>query len=72
MAKKKQNERVEDDGTYVVRKNRKKNILAFILCVLVALLIWIYASNREDREKEEGIEESTVVSIADGWVESAL
>ncbi len=65
MAKQKQNEHVENDGTYVVPKNRKKNILAFILCVLVALLIWIYASNMEDKEKLENGEDSSAVAVTD-------
>lgn len=60
----KQNERVENDGTYVVPKNRKKSILAFILCVLVAFLIWIYASNKEDKERTEGEEESSSVAVS--------
>ncbi len=65
MAKQKQNDCVENDGTYVVPKNRKKNILAFILCVLVALLIWIYASNKEDKERAEGGEDSAAVAVTD-------
>ncbi len=34
-----------DDGTYVVKKSRKSNILAFILCLLVAFVIWAYAAS---------------------------
>ena len=42
-----QNERMSehDDGTYVVRKSRKSNILAFILCLLVAFVIWAYTES---------------------------
>ena len=68
----KQNERVENDGTYVVPKNRKKNILAFILCILVALLIWIYASNKENKEKMEAGENTSAVAMADVSNEDTL
>ena len=34
-----------DDGTYVVKKSRKSNILAFILCLLVAFVIWAYTES---------------------------
>ena len=53
MSKRKQNEIMSDDGTYVVKKNRKMNIVAFILCVLIAAIIWLYATNTEDKEREE-------------------
>lgn len=54
MSKRKQNEMMSDDGTYVVKKNRKMNIVAFILCVLIAAVIWLYATNIEEKEREEG------------------
>lgn len=41
------------DGSYVVKKSRKHNILAFILCVLVAFTIWLYATNEESEEEKE-------------------
>ena len=34
-----------DDGNYVVKKSRKSNILAFILCLLVAFIIWAYTES---------------------------
>ena len=40
------------DGSYVVKKSRKHNILAFILCVLVAFTLWLYATNKNSEEKE--------------------
>ena len=52
MLKRKQNETIHDDGTYVVKKNRKMNLVAGILCVLIAFLIWIYASNVENKNKD--------------------
>lgn len=53
MSKRKQEEAVYDDGSYVVKKSRKTNIIAFVLCVLVALMIWLYATNMESKEQEE-------------------
>ena len=40
------------DGSYVVKKSRKHNILAFILCVLVAFTLWLDATNKNSEEKE--------------------
>lgn len=53
MSKKKQRETTHDDGTYVVKKSRKKNIIAFILCFLIAVIIWLNASNAEMKKQEE-------------------
>lgn len=33
------------DGTFVVKKNKKLNILAFIGCIVLAFTIWIYVMN---------------------------
>ena len=49
MAKRKRNQSSRDDENYVVKNKRKFNILAFILCVLIAFVIWLYASNLEDK-----------------------
>ena len=35
----------QDEGNYVVKKSRKSNILAFILCLLVAFVIWAYTES---------------------------
>ena len=53
MSKRKQNEQNHDDGSYVVKKSRKRNIIAFILCLLIALVIWLYASNIEQKKQAE-------------------
>ena len=45
------------DGSYVVKKSRKHNILAFILCVLIAFTIWLYATNK-DIEKEKDLKDN--------------
>ena len=53
MAKRKQDEIKHDDGTYVVKKSRKGNIASFILCALIALIIWLYATNDEQKKLQE-------------------
>lgn len=73
MSKQKQRDHMEDDGSYVVQKNRKLNIFAFILCLLVALIIWVYATNMEDKERaEEETESSTAAAVFDDAFLSAL
>lgn len=48
MRKKQQNFEMHDDGTYVVKKSKKAGILAFVLCLLIAFVIWAYATATED------------------------
>ncbi|MBE6547007.1 MAG: hypothetical protein E7668_06165 [Ruminococcaceae bacterium] len=60
MSKRKQKEWNADDGSYVVKKNRKLNVIAFVVCFLIALVIWIYATNTEDKNKNEMQSGSTV------------
>ncbi len=45
-----------DDGTYVVKKSRKSSILAFIVCLLLAFVIWAYAE-ATDKQKQQAMEE---------------
>ena len=35
------------DGSYVVKKSRKSNIFAFVLCLLLAFFIWAYTQSTE-------------------------
>ena len=35
----------ENDGSYIVKKNKRMNVLAFIGCVVLAFVIWIYVMN---------------------------
>lgn len=44
-----------NDGSYVVKKSKKTNVLAFILCLLIAFVIWAYAdaTDKEKKEKQE-------------------
>ena len=53
MSKRKQNQSARDEGSYVAEKNKKIHIFAFILCVLIAFVIWLYASNLEKNNKDE-------------------
>ena len=54
MSKKKEKENGYDDGSYVIKKSRKFSIFAFILCLLVAFFIWLYATNKEQQRIAEG------------------
>lgn len=56
MSSRKQNERTHDDGSYVVKKSKKRNIVAFILCVLIAFVIWLYASNIDKKKQVESMQ----------------
>ena len=41
-----------DERRYVAKENKKFHIFAFILCVLIAFVIWLYASNLEKDNKD--------------------
>ena len=45
---KKNEYRQNDDGSYVIQKNKKGNVIAFVLCFFVAFCIWIYVMNMEN------------------------
>lgn len=32
-----------EGGAYVIKKNKKSSVVAFIVCIVVAFLIWSYA-----------------------------
>ena len=53
MSKKKEKDHGYDDGSYVIKKNRKFSFLAFILCLLIAFAIWIYATNKVNQSTDE-------------------
>lgn len=59
MANSVEKENVYEDGTYVVKKSRKHNILALIICILVAFVVWLYAANTEREENKQTEKEST-------------
>ena len=59
MAKKEFNEQMYDDGTYSVEKKKKFGLLAFLLCIVISFAIWIYVTNQEREELQEGSGEQT-------------
>lgn len=71
MAKRKENDGAVDDGTYVVKKNRKMNIISFIICFLVAFILWIYATNLEKKNGDEA-QTGTAVSSEQAVNEATL
>ncbi len=44
------NQAAKDDGSYVVKKNRKLNIFAFVLCVFASFFVWIYVMNTQNSD----------------------
>ena len=61
MARKKKKEQGYDDGSYVVKKSRKFDVFAFIICVLVAFVIWVYAEGRTNDVPSDNTVESEQV-----------
>ena len=61
-----------DDGTYVVKKTKKTSIFAFIICVLVAFVIWAYVEATEAKVKEKNLPDDTSVACAELDAESML
>jgi len=53
MFKRKQSQVSRDGEGYAKKSNKKFNIFAFILCVLIAFIIWLYASNLEKNSQAE-------------------
>ena len=53
MKKDKKIEHVNDDGSYVVKKSRKSNVFAFILCVIIAFIIWMYCVSVELNDQKK-------------------
>ena len=68
MANSVEKENVYEDGSYVVKKSRKHNILALIICILVAFVVWLYAANQE---REENKDKNTVASQSAETVETS-
>ena len=50
MQNKQHDSEIHDDGTYVVKKSKKAGMLAFVLCLLIAFVIWAYSTATEDKE----------------------
>ena len=52
-----------NDGSYTVKKTKNSNILAFVLCLLVAFVIWAYTmSYGNDSTVDKGGDDATQVS----------
>ena len=64
MSEKKEKDNGFDDGSFVVKKSRKFDIIAFIVCLLVAFAIWIYAEGRPN-ESADNAETKAQTEAAD-------
>ena len=53
MAKREIYEETREDGTSVVKKNKKAGIISLIICLLIAFIIWCYAEARAEKEELE-------------------
>lgn len=49
-----------NDGEYVVKKSKKLNIIAFILCVLASFSLWLYVVNTQDADYTRTVAASVV------------
>ena len=66
MSKKKEKDHAYDDGSYGIKKNLKFSLFALILCFLIALVIWIYATNKENKRlAEEDLPENSCRAITE-------
>ena len=65
MAHKKEKDHGFDDGSYVVKKNRKFDIFAFIACLLVAFLIWSFAESRANETPTDASSENGTASVTE-------
>ena len=63
MSKRKHNQTARDEGSHFVEKNKKFHIFAFILCVLIAFVIWLYASNLEKNKEATNITNNTQAAV---------
>lgn len=53
MSKNKINEGARGAGQHPQKKKRKGNVISFILCLLIAVAIWLYASSVQEKKAEE-------------------
>lgn len=58
-------ENVETSGGASAKKGRKFHIIAFILCLLVAFVVWLYAVNADKKDAEEEQSSSAVANDAE-------
>ena len=57
MSKREYNEMREDGGA-APKKKRKHNLFSLIVCLLVAFVIWLYASSLEKKDEEAQLSNS--------------
>ena len=50
---KRENNEIREDGQGTVQKKRRHNLFSLIVCLLVAFVIWLYASSLEKKNLEE-------------------
>lgn len=43
----------QENGAYVIKKSKKSSVIAFIVCVVVAFLVWSYAEALALKEKND-------------------
>ena len=72
MSEKRINDAVEENGGSAVKPRRKFNIIAFILCLLAAFVIWLYAVNAEKKDREETPGDAVTEAGPDSGEESEL
>ncbi len=67
MSKKRKNEMAHEEDTFVFKRKKKKkgNILPFILCLLIAFVIWLYASYAEEQKEQEENQGNHAVTAAE-------
>ena len=59
----------QDNGAYVIKKSKKSSVIAFIICVVVAFLIWSYAEAlalKEEKDKAALGADSAVTETEQG------
>ena len=65
-------QKFEKNGDQATPQKRKTGIFAFILCLLIAFVIWLYAAGVENAKLAEGEETensslAACVSVASEW-----
>ena len=53
MAKKDRFDMSEENKSFENKKRRKSVVLPFILCLLIAMVIWLYASAKDEKDHAE-------------------
>ncbi len=65
MSKKKRDEVSREGELSAKKKKRKGNLISFFLCLLIAVAIWLYASNSADEKKNQENDPVTVALQAE-------